>query len=416
MEKKVQKSFLKNGIEVVTESIPYVRSISVGFWIKTGSRDEHKSLNGMSHFIEHLIFKGTENRSAKEISETFDGLGAEINAFTGKECTCYYARLLDKNLPIAAEVLSDMLSKPAFRSDDIKSEKEVILEEISLHEDSPDERVHDLFAETLWDGHPLGEKILGSLDTVKKFKREDVIGCFKKHYTPKNMIITAAGNLKHEDVFNLAHTYLRGTDRDSVFNKKTKIDVKSRVKIEYKKTEQAHICYGCEGLPAAHKDRFALSILDSVLGGGMSSRFFQEIREKRGLAYTVYSYHSFYRDTGSFVVYAGTRPANAEKVLDLIKTEINKVVTKGIKVDELNRAKEQIKGQLILGLESTGTRMMRLGKSEITHGEILSLSELINCIEKVKLEDVQRVARNIFLPEKTVLTIIGPVKKDMFVI
>ncbi len=416
MKRAVKKSTLENGIEVITESMPYVRSVSLGFWVKTGSRYESRPMGGMSHFIEHLLFKGTETYSARQISEIFDGLGAELNAFTGKECTCYYARILDENLETAMEVLSDMLSRPTFKSDDIKSEREVILEEISLHEDSPDERVHDLFAETLWGEHPLGKNILGHLDTVGQFKCEDVLAYFKKHYTPKNILITAAGNLQHEQLLDLTKKHLKKIDGDSVLKKKIKTTVRPGTKVIYKETEQAHICYGCEGLPARHKDRFSLSILDNILGGGMSSRFFQEIREKRGLAYAVYSYHSFYKDTGLFTIYAGTRPSNVGKVMDLIRSEIDEVVTKGVKSEELSRAKKQIKSQLVLGLENTGNRMMRLGKSEITHGEILSVSELINYVEKVKLEDIQRVAQNIFLPEKTVLAIIGPFDEDKFII
>jgi len=409
-----ERSLLDNGIEVLTKYMSNVRSIALGFWVKTGSRNESQSMNGMSHFLEHLLFKGTETRSAKQISETFDGLGAELNAFTGKEYTCYYTRILDENLDVAVENLSDMISNPAFKEDDIKSEKEVVLEEINLHEDSPDERVHDLFAETLWKEHPLGESILGHLDTVKKFEREDVIRYFKKQYSSRNIIVVGAGHLEHKELLKLAQVYLKDIDGDASIKDKIDAKVKPRVKIQGKKTEQAHICYGFEGLSASHEDRFSLGILDNVLGGGMSSRLFQEIREKRGLAYSVFSYHSFYRDTGSIVAYAGTRPSNAELVIELIKKEIEDIAKKGIKKSELDRTKSQIKGQLVLSLENTGNRMMRLGKSEITHGEILSLNELIRRIDEVTLEDVQRVAQSIFLPEKNVLTVIGPFNEDEF--
>ncbi|HDP69206.1 MAG TPA: insulinase family protein [Actinobacteria bacterium] len=409
-----ENSFLENGAEVLTEPMSHVRSVTLGFWVKTGSRDEPESLSGISHFLEHLLFKGTKTRTAKEISETFDGLGAELNAFTGKEHTCYYTRIIDENLNIAVEVLSDMLLHSALNKDDIKSEKEVVLEEIGFHEDSPDERVHDLFAEGLWENHPLGKNILGHLDTVRNFERKDLTEYLKRQYTPENMLVTAAGNLKHEDLVNIVQSYLKEIDGDLPHKEKIATKIESRIKTIYKETEQAHICYGFESLPAGHDDRYALSILDSVLGGGMSSRLFQEIREKRGLAYSVYSYHSYYKDTGSFTIYAGTRPLNAEKVLELVKKEINKIVKTGIAGDELDRAKSQIKGQLILSLESTGNRMMRMGRSRITHGEVLSLSELIKRVDAVELKDVQRVARDIFLPEKAVLAVVGPFKEDKF--
>jgi predicted Zn-dependent peptidase len=392
--------------------LPQVRSVTLGFWIGVGSRDEPSELGGVSHFLEHMLFKGTKNRSAREISELFDALGGELNAFSAKEHTCFYARLLDEHLPIGIEVLSDMLQNTLFAEKDLESEKEVVLEEINLYEDTPDDRIHDLFATVLWQNHPLGKSVLGHSTTVGSFSRDDVVGYFSKYYVPKNIVVAAAGHLKHDDLVNLASEHFTSSG-DSEFTRKLFLpDVESKVVVFNKNTEQAHICMGAQGLHAKHEDRFALSILDNVLGGGMSSRLFQEIREKKGLTYSIYSYNSLYSETGFFAIYAGTRPSKTEKVIKLIRAEVDRLVQEGVTEVELRRAKDHLKGEMVLGLESTSHRMSRLGRSELSDGEFLSLDELVQRFDRVTLEDLNRVAQTIFGNNKLVLTVIGPFKTE----
>jgi predicted Zn-dependent peptidase len=407
-----EKTTLPSGIRVVSETIPHVRSVAIGFWVGVGSRDEDVKNSGMSHFVEHLMFKGTKSRTAQEISEIFDTLGAELNAFTAKEYTCYYARLLDEHVPVGLDVLSDMLQNPKFDSKDVEAERKVVLEEINLHEDSPDERIHDLFAETLLNNHPLGQPVLGTATTVADFKRGDITHFFTHEYVPSNIVLAAAGNYSHQKLVELVEKYFQGKSGLKPSRKESQPRLSKRINVLTKKTEQAHICYGAKALYAGHKDRFILSILDNILGGGMSSRLFQEIRERRGLAYAVYSYHSLYSETGLLAVYAGTSPSNVSEVVKLIKEEILKIVEEGVTKQELHRAKEHIKGQLVLSLESTGRRMTRLGKVEMTHGELLTLDEIVARISAVTLSDVKRLAEDIFDPKQMVLTLIGPLDEE----
>lgn len=403
-----EKTVLDNGITIVTESMEQVRSVALGFWVGVGSRDEAPGLAGMSHFIEHLMFKGTKDRTAKDISATFDRLGAELNAFTAKEYTCYYARFLDEHLAVAVDVLTDMLEETLFAGEHIKAEREVVLEEIHLHEDTPDEQIHDLFAQALFAGHPLGASILGVTESVSGFTRGDVVGYYGDNYVPKNLVVAAAGHVRHDQVVGLVTKSLKLSSKVRAKRKKMVPRPAGEIMVRTKQTEQAHICYGTQALDARHEDRFALTILDTILGGGMSSRLFQEIREKKGLAYSVYSYHSLFCETGLLVIYAGTRPSNVEQVVKLIQAECADVREREVPAEELAKAKDHIKGQLVLGLESTRNRMTRLGKSELTQGEILSLDELVERIDKVTAGDVQRLANQFFVPEKMVLTVIGP--------
>ena len=395
-------------MKVISETIPHVRSVALGFWVRVGSRDEMEADNGMSHFIEHLLFKGTETRSAREISEIFDALGGELNAFTTKEYTCFFTRLLDEHVPVGIEVLSDMIQHPRFDERDVESERNVVLEEINLHEDSPDERIHDVFASALFEGHPLGKAILGTEQTVSGFSPDDVRRFFSEQYRPENIAVVAAGNISHRDLVGLVEKFAEPGEKGRPIRKEFHPQVEKKVDVYTKSTEQAHIVFGAEAYSAADERRFALNVLDTILGGGMSSRLFQEIREKRGLVYSVYSYHSSYAETGFLAVYAGTAPSNAEKVIGLIQGEIENIVKDGVTKGELERAKEHIKGQLVLGLESTSRRMTRLGRIEMTHGEYLSIDEVISRIDAVTLEAVSEVARDIFKPEKIVLTAIGP--------
>lgn len=403
-----ERTVLPSGITVITERMPQVRSVAIGFWVGIGSRDETEPVNGMSHFIEHLLFKGTDTRSGRDISEAFDTLGGELNAFTAKEYTCYFTRLIDEHVPDGVEILADMIQNPRFDETDILSERNVVLEEINLHEDSPDERIHDLFASSLLAAHPLGKPILGHVDTVGNFSREDVVGFYKDNYGAKNLIVAAAGNIEHEKMVELTERHFGKATGERPAKKEFEPQVEKRIEVFTKQTEQAHIVYGTEAIRSNDNRRFTLSVMDNILGGGMSSRLFQEIREKRGMAYSAYSYHSLYKETGYIAAYAGTTPANTEEVVKIMKEQINDVASGGITDKEVHRAKEHIKGQLMLGLESTSRRMTRLGKLQITEGELLSLDELVERIESVTRDGIADLAAELFTPGKAVLTIIGP--------
>ena len=409
-----KKTKLDNGSIVVTERVPDVRSIALGFWVSVGSRNENDKdkENGMSHFIEHMLFKGTKTRTAKDISEVFDSLGAELNAFTTKEFTCYYSRFLDEHLNIGVEVIADMLQNSLFKEEHLSFEKKVVLEEIAMYEDTPDEMIHELFSTTLWRGHPLGRQVLGTTDTVSDFDRVKVLEFMKKNYSPGNIIIAAAGNLEHEQIVDVVNKHYQQKASSVASEVIKKPAVHRTVNVYTKDTEQVHICYGSEALDSRHEDRFVLSILDNILGGGMSSRLFQKIREEKGLAYAVYSFHSLYKDSGNLAVYVGTRPANINEVLSIIKSEMTDIMEKGAGKKEVERAREHLKGQLVLGLESTRNRMTRLGRSEMTHGEILSMDELVAKINDVTEEDVKRLASELFQKDRQVLAVIGSVEEE----
>jgi predicted Zn-dependent peptidase len=399
---------------VVTEHMSVVRSVSVGFWFDVGARDEPETMAGTSHFIEHLLFKGTPSRSAKDIADAFDAVGGDINAFTGKEFTCYYARILDEDLPMAMDVLSDMLVNSKIEREEFESERRVILEEIAMHEDAPDELVHDLFFRAMWDGHPLGRPVLGYNQTISAVARDRVAGYWQERYLPPNMVVAAAGNLDHEALVESVQERFASREGRKTLRSGTGPTSRAGVSVHRRPTEQAHIVIGSEGLPRNHDDRHALAVLDAVLGGGMSSRLFQEIRERRGLAYSVYSYRSLFADTGTYAIYAGTTPQNADTVIDLAMEEVRSVVEDGIGEAELERAKGHIKGALVLSNEDPSSRMNRLGRAQITTGEILSIDELINRYEAVTIDDVARVARRVLGEGGFRVTVVGPFDESQF--
>jgi len=354
------------------------------------------------------MFKGTPTRSARDISESFERLGAEVNAFTSKEHTCYYSRVIDRHAPDAFAIIADMIVNSVMDEEACRSEREVVLEEISRAEDTPDDKVHDLFAQALWPDHPIGRPVLGLKETVGAFMPPAVFSYTGRHYRSGDIVVAAAGNISHADVVAMATDLLIGLPAGQRAPREERTPVAARhVSVSTKDTEQAHICLGTLGLPAVSDDRFAVGVLDAVLGGGMASRLFQEIREKRGLAYSVYSYHAQYKDTGCMTVYAGTRPDNTELVIKLIKEEIDRVLDTGITAAELDRAREALKGSLVLGLENTNSRMVRLGRSELGGVEILSIDELIARFEGVTLQDVLRVARATLGGPRT-LAVVGP--------
>jgi predicted Zn-dependent peptidase len=417
----IQRTEHTSGLRVVTERMPGVRSVSLGVWVLAGSRDEAPTISGSSHFLEHLLFKGTETRSALDIAEAFDAVGGDLNAFTAKEYTCYYARVLDRDLDLAVDHLADMLQHSVIRSRDLDGERQVILEEINMHEDSPEDLVHDIFTETLWPDHPLGRPVLGTIATIGAATRGSVRRFYKRHYVPGNFVVAVAGNVRHEDVLSLLSTRME-TGRPLPDGDASTWNLRAggrpppasgaRV-VRRRKTEQAHICLGTNGLARSDPDRFAFLVVNTALGGGMSSRLFQEIRERRGLAYSVYSYHSQYTEAGLFTAYAGTTPARAEQVIALLRRELDDVASGGLTEEEFERARGHVKGSLVLSLEDPGGRMSRLGKSEIAHGEILSVSQTLARIERVTLDDARRVAKRV-LSQPMTLTVLGPFAKGAF--
>jgi predicted Zn-dependent peptidase len=400
--------------------MPSVRSVTLGFWVTAGSRDERPQVAGSSHFLEHLLFKGTRTRSARDIAETFDAVGGDFNAFTSKETTVFYARVLDRDLGMALDLLCDMLQGSVLDRNDFEAERQVILEEINMHEDTPDDLVHDLFTETLWSGHPLGRPVLGTVDSINGVDRDQVFRFYRRHYTPARLVVAAAGNVDHDALLaglrrgmETGRVLSRGRSAWSLRTAGRPPRPSGARLIKRRQTEQAHIMLGTNGLSRSHPERFAFGIVNAALGGGMSSRLFQEIREKRGLAYSVYSYHQMYAEAGMFAMYTGTTPGRAEEALELLRKEAAAMADDGLTKDEFERAKGHVKGSMVLSLEETSGRMSRLGRSETGHGEILSLDEMLERVEDVTLEDANRVAHAV-LSRPMTLTVLGPFDPEAF--
>ena len=409
-----KRTTLDSGITVVTERMNEVRSVTAGLWFDVGARDEPDELAGTSHFLEHLLFKGTGMRSAKDIADAFDAVGGDINAFTGKEYTCYYSRVLDDDLPMAMEILSDMVNNSTIETAEFESERKVILEEIAMHEDAPDELVHDLFYRSMWDGHPLGRPVLGYNSSIGAVTRDQVAGYWQDRYSPPNLVVAAAGHVDHDDLVARVEALFASSGGRRNLRSGTPPHPQPGVTVHKRPTEQAHIVLGTEGLPRNHDDRHALAVLDTILGGGMSSRLFQEVREKRGLAYSVFSYRSLFADAGTFGVYAGTTPQNAETVIDIVRSEIHSILNEGVSPAELQRAKGHVRGALVLSAEDPGSRMNRLGKQQLTTGEILSIDEMIEKFDAIELDDLARVAQTVFGSEAFRVTVVGPFDEDAF--
>ncbi|TYP77602.1 M16 family metallopeptidase [Paenibacillus methanolicus] len=384
---------LSNGLRVVVEYIPTCRSVSFGIWVKTGSRNETPENNGISHFIEHMLFKGTEKRSAKDIADLFDGIGGNVNAFTAKEYTCYFAKVLDQHLPLAVDALADMFFNSQFDDNELAKEKNVILEEIAMYEDTPDDKVHDEASRASYGDHPLAYSILGLEERLTAMTSDTLRNHLKSNYRIDNTVIAVAGNVEKEALIELLERHFgafanRGTDSPI-----TAPAFEGTYLFHQKKTEQNHICMTFPGLSIADPQLYAMILLNNAVGGGMSSRLFQEIREKRGLAYSVYSYHTSYADSGLFTVYAGTAPKQTKDVLDLTIEMMQELSAKGLSDAELHRGKEQLKGSLILSLESTSSRMNRLGKNELMIGRHYTLDELLARIDAVSMDDIRDVTK-----------------------
>ncbi|SEN44510.1 M16 family metallopeptidase [Lihuaxuella thermophila] len=391
----ILKHTLPNGIRIVAEQIPYVRSVAVGIWIGTGSENETPGENGISHFIEHMMFKGTKKRTARQLAEAFDEIGGHVNAFTAKEMTCYYAKVLDQHFPISLEILADMFFESTFAETEIEKEKKVIVEEIRMVEDTPDDLVHDLLSEASFGNHALGHPVLGSVENVQGFRREDLLRYKDRYYNPHNVVIAVAGNLPDDYLQQVEAAFARH-EGDSVSVKNKRPSFTPNIKIKKKKTEQTHLCLGLPGLSVSDSRIYTLVLLNNVLGGNMSSRLFQEIREERGLAYSVFSYHSAHRETGLFAIYAGTAHGQENEVLECVQNILSEVKENGLTASELNKAKEQLKGSLMLGLESTNNRMSRLGRNELLLGRHITLDQIVESVEKITLDDVNQLAREIF--------------------
>jgi predicted Zn-dependent peptidase len=407
-----QQTELDNGVTIITERMDTVRSVSLGVWFKVGSRDETPDVLGISHFMEHMMFKGTAKRDAFTISQDFESIGAEPNAFTSKEYTCYYARFVDDKLPRVMEILGDMVTSSAFDQECIDSEREVVIEEIARSEDTPDDYIFDLFTEAAYPAHQLGKPIIGTREIVGAFQQADCLKYRDKHYHASNCIVVASGNVDHAELVALCKDYLAALPQGTR-NTRELVGEQDRPRftLMQKETEQAHIIYGMPGLPLGDEDRFASALLDTALGGGMSSRLFQEVREKRGLAYAVYASTMSYGGAGQFVVYAGTRPSNIEEVVSIVKRELAGVVESGLTEEELDRVREYAIGHIVLSMESTSQRMTRIGKSAICELDLLSLDEIIARYRAVTLSDVQQVAQRVLMQDPTI-AIISPREED----
>jgi predicted Zn-dependent peptidase len=405
----MNKYELKNGLRVMIEPIPTCRSVSFGIWVKTGSRYEGLDDNGISHFIEHMLFKGTKRHSAKDIADRFDGIGGNVNAFTSKEYTCYYAKVLDQHLPIAVDILSDMFFESQLNDAELAKEKNVILEEISMYEDTPDDTVHDLASRAAYHEHPLAYSILGTAERLNAMGSGDLRRYMGERYRIDNTVISVAGNVG-EEVLELLEQHFGRFDvkgQDPVLESPV---FHSRAMFHRKKTEQNHLCLTFPGSSIKAPNLYAMILLNNTIGGGMSSRLFQEIREKRGLAYSVYSYHTSYADSGLFTVYAGTAPKQTKDVYDITMELLTEIAATGMSEAELHRGKEQLKGNLILSLESTSSRMNRLGKNELMLGRHYTLDEMLDRIDQVELSDIDEIMKAMMV-EPCAVALVGSNEK-----
>jgi predicted Zn-dependent peptidase len=404
-----RKDVLPNGIRVVTEAMPHVRSVAVGIWVETGSRVEPEERGGISHLIEHLVFKGTETRSAEDIARAIDSVGGQMDAFTAKEQTCFYVSVLDEHLPLAVDLLTDILRHPRFTDEDIEKEKAVVFQEIKMVEDTADDLIHDLFAERFWAEHPLGRPILGRWDVVQGFDREAVLGHLHEEYAPAKITIAVAGHVEHDQVVELFAGHFDGFARPGRHHELTPPVPRTTVHVVSKPLEQVHLVVGFPGIPDAAAERYALYLLNDVIGGSMSSRLFQEIRERQGLAYSVHSGTQSYRDSGLFYVYAGTDAANFNKVVKALLKELRLLKKDGISAEELHRAKEHLKGNLMLSLESTSSRMNRLARHEMRFGSFLSMDAMLAAIDGVRPDEVEALIHRILDENQLSLLALGPI-------
>jgi predicted Zn-dependent peptidase len=411
------KSVLDNGIRVVSQEMTDHRSVSLGIWVENGSRHELPDENGISHFIEHLLFKGTTTRTAAQIAEEMDAVGGLLNAFTSKEHTCYYAKVLDEDLPLASDLLTDIFLNSSFDAEEIERERSVILQEISQAEDTPDDYVHDLFSLDFFQNHPLGRPIAGHVGTVSKFGREHFVNFFHERYHPSRVVVAAAGHFQHDKLVKELNARLGGAKQSvsalpSRVNAELLPQTKSGAFTHAKPLEQVHLCLGMPGIHQTHPQRHAGYILNTILGGGMSSRLFQEIREKRGKAYSVYSFMSTYSDTGYLGIYAGTSLEAVEEVIDLVLRELKCLAAGEIKEDEVRRTRGQLVGNIMLGLESTDSWMSHIARNELYFGKSITTDEICQRIRSVTRDEIIELARALFRPEAMAVSLLGDFKED----
>jgi len=414
----VKRSVHSSGLRIVTEEVPSVRSAAVGIWVNVGSRDEAPATAGASHFLEHLLFKGTSSRTALEISSAIESVGGEMNAFTSKEYTCFYARVIDTDLPMAINVVSDLITSSIVSALDVDAERKVVLEEIAMRDDDPSDLIHDFFSDTYYGSTPIGRPILGTVESIKGMSRNTVFNYYKKKYLPQDLVVAVAGNIKHKRVVAMVEEALSRDNfldilaapvvRPNTVVKNTK---QQSVGVMYKKSEQAHMFYGMEGVARADDRRFAMGVLSAALGGGMSSRLFQEIREKRGLAYSVYAYAQQFAGSGVLGFYAGCNPAKAIEVVEIIRSVLSDVAENGMTHEEIERAKGAVRGSLVLSQEDSGSRMSRIGKNEIVYGQVMDFDDILKSIARVSTQDIREIASE-FLVKTPTLALIGPFKNE----
>jgi predicted Zn-dependent peptidase len=412
----VKRTVHSSGLRIVTEEVPSVRSAAVGIWVNVGSRDEAPATAGASHFLEHLLFKGTTSRTALEISSSIESVGGEMNAFTSKEYTCFYARVIDTDLPMAIDVVSDLITSSVVTALDVDAERKVVLEEIAMRDDDPSDLVHDLFSDTYYGDTQIGRPILGTIESINRMSRNTVFNYYKKKYQPSDLVVAVAGNIKHKRVVAMVEealsrdNFLDGVGTPNIRpNTPIKRGPQSPVGLMYRKTEQAHMLYGMEGVARADERRFAMGVLSAALGGGMSSRLFQEIREKRGLAYSVYAYSQQFAGTGTLGFYAGCNPTKAIEVVEIIREVLTDVADHGMSHEEIERAKGAVRGSLVLSQEDSGSRMSRIGKNEIVYGQVMDFDDILKAISRVSAEDVRAIAGE-YLTKTPTLALVGPFK------
>jgi predicted Zn-dependent peptidase len=406
--RNIRRKVLPHGLTVITEQMQHIRSASIGIWLETGSRDEDSESNGISHFIEHMVFKGTKHRTAEEIARQVDSIGGNMDAFTAKECICFNVKVLDEHVPVALDILADLVLHPVFDAQDITRERGVILEEIKMDEDNPDYLVHEIFTQNFWKDHPLGKPILGTKETVKRFERQTVHDTYAHRFAPGNIIVSAAGNLDHDKFVELVSKHFEHMKPATNGFHSGQPKIVSRIILRNKKAlEQVQLCLGVPCHPIAHEQRHAGYVLNTLLGGGMSSRLFQNIRERQGLAYSIYSDLNPYRDTGCLAVYAGTSRASTTKVVQSVVEEFRKLKQEPVSDEELRRSKDQLKGSLMLSLESSTARMSNLARQEMYFERFYDLDELIEKIEAVTAADLQNLANEFFQTEKVAVAALG---------
>ena len=407
-----RKTVLDNGVRILSEKLTHFHSISLGLWVNVGSREETSKENGISHFLEHMIFKGTRTRTTLEIAKQLDAIGGLSNAFTGKEYTCFHSRVLDRHFPLMAEILSDIFLNSIFDPKEMERERQVILQEISMIEDTPDEHIHELFNKQFWTDHPLGRSILGTVETVSSIKKEHILAYMERFYTPERIIIACAGNVDHEELTAYFRPLFESISPEAKRVRTPSPSIKAGVSCNFKKLEQVHICMGGRAPKLSSDLRYAITIFNTMLGGNMSSRLFQEIREKRGLAYSIYSFLSAYSDSGLLGVYVGTGPSEVNRVLELVNKEIRKLQNGEISASDLEEAKENLIGGILLGAESTDSKMMRLAKNEFVFEKYVGYDELIARLEKVTLDEVIEAAGETFQDNGVSLSTLGPLRQE----